>query len=125
MSEEKMIEIVNRIKSRRIELGMSYQDLAEKTGMSKSTLQRYETGAIRSIPLDKLEDLANALQMDPAFLVGFPSAEENYYLDPEVAQMAQEMATRPEMQIMFDASRNLTKEDIEIVTALIEKMSKK
>lgn len=125
MSEDKMLEIINRIKSRRIELGMSYQDLAEKTGMSKSTLQRYEAGAIKSIPLDKLEDLANALQMDPAFLVGFPTAVENYYLDPDAAQLAQELYTRPEMRVLFDASRNASKEDIEQVASLLEKLSNK
>ena len=54
MSEETMMEIVDRIKARRIELGYSYQDLADKTGMSKSTLQRYEAGAIKNIPLDKV-----------------------------------------------------------------------
>ena len=125
MSEDKWVEIINRMKNRRIELGMSYQDLADKTGMSKSTLQRYESGAIRSIPLDRLEDLANALQMDPAFLVGFPSAEENYYLDPEAAQLAQELFERPEMRVLFDASRNATKEDIEQVASLLEKLSNK
>ena len=125
MSEDKWVEIINRMKNRRLELGMSYQDLAEKTGMSKSTLQRYESGAIRSIPIDRLEDLANALQMDPAFLVGFPSAEENYYIDPAAAELAQELSQRPEMQIMFDASRNLSKDDIEIITALAEKLSNK
>lgn len=70
MSDEKMLAIINRIKTRRLELGLSYQDLAEKTGMSKSTLQRYETGAIKNIPLDKLEVLADALKMDPVRLIG-------------------------------------------------------
>lgn len=125
MSEDKWVEIINRMKSRRIELGMSYQDLAEKTGMSKSTLQRYESGAIRSIPLDRLEDLANALQMDPAFLVGFPSAEENYYLDPGAAELAQELYTRPEIRVLFDATRNAATEDIVAVANILEKMSNK
>lgn len=119
MSDDKWIEIINRIKNRRIELGLSYQDLADKTGMSKSTLQRYETGAIRSIPLDKLEDLANALEMDPAFLMGFPSAEENYYLDPGAAEMAQELYARPEIRVLFDASRNATAEDVQMAAELL------
>ena len=70
MSEDKMTEIVSRIKTRRLELGMSYQDLANKTGMSKSTLQRYEAGAIQNIPLDKLDVLSDALQIDPVQLIG-------------------------------------------------------
>ncbi|OEF96162.1 hypothetical protein BHF68_10270 [Desulfuribacillus alkaliarsenatis] len=52
-------------------LNLSYQDLAEKTGISKSTLQRYETGAIKSLGVDKLEILAEALKTTPAYLMGW------------------------------------------------------
>ncbi len=69
-----MSEIIDRIRTQRIYLGMSFQDVANITGMSKSTLQRYETGGIRNIPLDKLETLAKALQVTPAYLMGW---EEN------------------------------------------------
>ena len=41
---EKMQDIMSRMKKRREELDMSYQTLSDKVGISKSTLQRYETG---------------------------------------------------------------------------------
>lgn len=66
-----MKEIMERLKNRRVELDISYQELADKTGLSKSTLQRYETGSIKNMPLDKLEIVANALKVDPAFLMGW------------------------------------------------------
>lgn len=68
--------IVKRIKKRRLELEYSFQDLADKTNMSKSTLQRYETGAIKNLPLDKLEVLASALQTTPSYLMGWDEAKE-------------------------------------------------
>lgn len=75
MSEQytsiKMESIINRIKQRRNELNMSYQELADKTGLSKSTLQRYETGSIKNMPLDKLEELAKALDVKPSYLMGW------------------------------------------------------
>ncbi|WP_291244798.1 helix-turn-helix transcriptional regulator [Fournierella sp.] len=71
MSDDKMDAIRDRIRSRRLELGLSLQDLAERTGMSKSTLQRYETGSIKNLPLDKLEILAKALETTPKFLMGW------------------------------------------------------
>ena len=66
-----MDEIMERIKERRTQLGLSYQDLSDLTGMSKSTLQRYETGGIKNIPLDKLQVLATALQVTPEFIMGW------------------------------------------------------
>lgn len=71
INDKKFNDIMNRIQSKRIELKLSYQDLANKTGLSKSTLQRYETGSIRNIPLDKLEILANALEVSPMWIIGY------------------------------------------------------
>lgn len=68
---EKMYEIMRRMKNRREELNMSYQTLSEKVGISKSTLQRYETGFIKNMPVDKLEEIANALLVSPSYLMGW------------------------------------------------------
>ncbi|MDU2490433.1 MAG: helix-turn-helix domain-containing protein [Clostridium celatum] len=79
INDKKFNDIMNRIQSKRIELKLSYQDLANKTGLSKSTLQRYETGSIRNIPLDKLEILANALEVSPMWIIGYdiPTEKES------------------------------------------------
>ena len=68
---EKMLEIMERMKNRREELNMSYQALSDKVGISKSTLQRYETGYIKNMPIDKLEDIAKALCVSPSYLMGW------------------------------------------------------
>ncbi len=73
---EKMQEIMKRMKTRREELDMSYQTLSEKVGVSKSTLQRYETGYIKNMPVDKLEAIAEALQVSPSYLMGWDEQEK-------------------------------------------------
>ena len=60
-SEQMLNDIAARIKQRRIDLNLSLQAVADAADMSKSTLQRYETGSIKNIPLKKLDDLARAL----------------------------------------------------------------
>ncbi len=66
---DKHERIIERIKARRMQLDLSYQDLADKTGISKSTLQRYESGKIKNLPIDKLEILADALDTSPGYLM--------------------------------------------------------
>lgn len=56
-----------RLKERRLFLNMTYQDLADKTGISKSSLQRYETGSIKNIPYDKMFTLSEALEVSPEY----------------------------------------------------------
>ena len=63
--------IAQRIKQRRTELKLSLQDVADMTNMSRSTLQRYESGSIRNIPLQKLGVLASALQTSADWLLGW------------------------------------------------------
>lgn len=81
-------EIARRLKERREALGYSFQQLAELTGMSKSTLQRYESGAIKNIPLARLETLTTALQTTPEQLLGW--------------QMVQAMRNTPEKSALPD-----------------------
>ena len=49
-----------RLKSLRIDRGMSQKDLAEKSGVSLNAIARYETGDI-SMGLDKAYDLTTAM----------------------------------------------------------------
>lgn len=70
ISMDKSLKISEILKKRRKELSISYQDLAEKTGLSKSTLQRYETGYIKNIPVSKLEVLSEALGISAMDMIG-------------------------------------------------------
>lgn len=83
LDDSKIKNIMNRIQSRRLELKLSYQDLASKTNMSKSTLQRYETGSIKNMPVDKLGIIATALDVSPLWLLGFDENENNNKLSNE------------------------------------------
>ena len=54
-------EFSARLMRRRTELGLTYQELSNRTGISAATLQRYETGKIKKIPNTKLSLLAQGL----------------------------------------------------------------
>ena len=69
--DEKLLLTIKRLKQRRAECGLSYQGLSDKTGFSKSVLQRYETGAIEKISLSRLNVIAQALDVSPEWLAGF------------------------------------------------------
>lgn len=74
-------DIRNRISQKKTELNLSYQDMSDKTGLSKSTLQRYITGDIRNLGLDKLEILAKALDVSPSYLMGWEDENQDPILE--------------------------------------------
>ncbi len=111
--------IIKRIKERRLELGLSYQDIADATGLSKSTIQRYETGSIRKVPINQIEDLAKALHVTPNYLMGWDDSP-GYYTDIETAMLAQELKDNPEYKVMFDSTRDLDPKSVKEIIDFIK-----
>lgn len=60
-----------RIRTKREERNMGLTELAEKAHMSKQTLYKYENDIVTNIPSDKIEALANALEIAPSYLMGW------------------------------------------------------
>ncbi len=65
------MELGNRIKKKRLALGLTQEELAEKVGVKFAAIHKYENGIITNIPLDRVEAIANALNTTPAYLTGW------------------------------------------------------
>ena len=63
-------ETGKRIKERRKELNISAAMLAERIGLSKATIHRYENGDIKNIKMPVLEAMAGVLKVNPLWLIG-------------------------------------------------------
>lgn len=63
-------EIGVRIADRRIQLGFTMDDVAQRIGVAKSTIQRYEKGQINKIKLPVIESIASVLSVSPDWLIG-------------------------------------------------------
>ncbi len=66
-----------RIKTRRVQRGMTLLALAQAVGVREATVQRYESGAIRNIKQATLAKLAEALQTTPGWLMGWEEPAGN------------------------------------------------
>lgn len=119
------IQFINRLKSIMKERKITQTELAKRTGIRQSSISdwlndRYEPKQ------DKIYIIAKALNVSPAWLLGYdeniPTNEQssNYYLDAETAEYAEMLRTRPEMRMLFSASRGISKEDMEKAVEYIE-----
>lgn len=117
------MDFAGRLRELRMQKGLSQEELAKRLGLSNSAISMYERGS-RKPSLELLETLQEFFNVDIAYLLGQDKGNA-YYLDPEVAELARTLYERPEMRVLFDASRKATKEDIEAVANILEKMSNK
>ena len=60
-----------RIKQRRLDLGLSADAIADALGKNRATIYRYESNDIGKLPINILEPLAKALKTTPAYLMGW------------------------------------------------------
>lgn len=65
------MELKDRIKARRLELGLTLEEVSDKLDIGRSTLHKYESGTISNIPTDKIEKLAKILKTTPVSLLGW------------------------------------------------------
>lgn len=94
-----MLETISRmIRDRRLALGLTIEELAERSGSSYSFISRIERGKIDNLKLKKLNDIANALGLtmsdlfiDPN-LTGVQTLELMKYLATLPSEKREEVA---------------------------------
>ena len=118
------------IKKNRLELNLTLEDVAKAVGVSKSTVQRWESGQINNMRRDRIDALSKILQISPLMFVD-TSCENHidtpapaYYLDPETAEIAEELHKRKDMRMLFHAAKSSTPEDVKMVTDMLERFKK-
>lgn len=193
--------IGERIKQRRIELGLSVDEVAEKLGKNRATVYRYESNEIENLPVGTLEPLAKILETTPAQLMGWEYEEQDenyrrifarnlnrflkingknqadiamllnvsqtavstwckgiklprmdkvqaladyfginksdlledkgtqeehnsYYIDKYAKELAQFLFKNPEYRVLFDAAKDVSADDLEMVKTIIDKFKK-
>lgn len=80
------MEFKDKIKSRRVELGLTLEEIAKMIGVSTPTIQRYESGEIQNMRRDKVKKLADALQLSPAYLMGWETDIKKIYNNKPIQQ---------------------------------------
>ena len=72
--------IGEKIKKRRTELGLTADELGAKINKDRATIYRYESSEIENMPVPIIAPLAQALNISPAYLMGWTD-EENLIIE--------------------------------------------
>lgn len=65
------MKLQDRIKERRLALGMTLMDVANALGVKEATVQRYESGEIKNPKHDTVLEMAKIFRCSPAYLMGW------------------------------------------------------
>ena len=106
----------NIFKRLRTSSRLTQAKMAEKLGISRSTIGMYETGA-REPDFETLEKIADFFNVDTDYLLGrtektsiLPETIGHYYLNNETREIAQEVFENPELRSLFHVARDIPPE---------------
>ena len=114
-----------RVKERRIELGWTQEELAEKMGYkSKSSINKIELG-INDVTQSKIIKFAEVMNTSVEYLMGWddavPTSEhQTGYYNPETAKAHQDMYDDPNLHALMDAAKDCRPEYIKSAIQLLK-----
>lgn len=114
-----MCEIANKIKARRLELGLTLEDVAKAVGVGRSTVRKWETGLIKNMGRDKIAALAKVLQISPVDLVPADGSSKS-----EDEERLEALHQNPRLGLLFDRSRKMSHEDVEFMLQMADRILK-
>lgn len=86
MIELKYKEIGLKIKEKRKSLNLTQLELADKVGLTESSISRYESGKIATMPTSTINKICSVLRIEPSELLGLtPESAFEYDLKDVLA----------------------------------------
>lgn len=114
---------IEYIKEEKKRQGLTNEELSNKSGIPLGTLNKILSGHTPDPQFETVKAICKALGISLATLDEYES-QNGYYLGPEAAEIAQEVQQRPELKILFDASRKVSADDLELVINMIDRLKK-
>ena len=108
-----------RLKELRIANGFGQKEVAAWIGVSDSSIRKYESGERTPDP-NAIKTLARQFNVSTDYLLGNDAPQHEYYHDPEVAAIAQEMHDNPDIKVLFHATKGMKKKSIEEIRKFVE-----
>lgn len=98
-------------------------ELSQKLGVSPASVSHWTSG--RSTPrMDKVDEMCSIFGCHRSDLITDKGEDSPYYLNRYAEELAEFLHQDPSYKILFDASRKVRPEDIQLVAELLDRFRK-
>lgn len=103
------------------ERGVKPADVAKATGIKPPTFTAWKNGKY-NLKADKIQKIADYFGVPVGYF--YEDADPDYYFNEDTQRLADEMATKPGLRVLFDASRDLSEDSLKMFAQMIETFKK-
>lgn len=125
MSDEDYRRIFARNLNKYMEICNKKQaDIINDLGINKSAISTWINGT-RMPRMDKVQALADYFGINKSDLLeDKPEHDSSYYINEDAKELAQFLFKNPEYRVLFDAAKDVSADDLEMVKTIIDKFKK-
>ena len=108
------MDTVERVRKAIKESGMTNAMVERRCGFANG----YINGLRKStMPADRLQKIAELLNVSYEYLLTGeePEQKDGYYINPEAAEMAQQIYDNKDLRLLFDAAKDVTPEQLKLL----------
>lgn len=117
------MDIGKIIKDRRLELGLTLEEIGKSVGVSKSTVQKWENGYISNMKRDKISALSKILDISPVSLIIGEQEETPSPSKPIKKEDEQELLKLKQIISKELFAKKYTQRDLQIIRGLMDTLS--
>ena len=125
MSESEQRKIFSKNLNRYLAYsGKLQKEVADAIGVSPQTFNTWTQGI--AVPrMGKVQLLADYFHIQKSDLLEEKTEREGYYIDPQTAEIAQQIYEDKELRALFDAARDASPEDLQAVHMMLKALKAK
>lgn len=103
------------LKELRLERGLTQEEVGKIIGVQKAAIQKYEKGDVENMKQESIKILAKYYGVTTDYLLGVEKKP-----DSQLEEYLETLKTRPELKMLFNLTKDATREDIEKAVKVIE-----
>ena len=119
-----MSDLYNRIEELCKENNESITTMCRESGASRASLSDLKVGRKQNLSAETLSKIAAHFGVSVDYLLGKEKEKPLINGDEELTEYVEMLKNRPECRMLFQLSKNATKEDVEAAVRIIEALRK-
>lgn len=125
-----MANMYERIEGLCKDRGITITEMCRELKINRSSLSELKQGRAKSLSTDKVVKIARFFGVTAEYIVDednsimLETQNQPVYLDQETRDIIDTLRSRPEIKLLFNSAKNVSKDDVDFAIKMLEKFKK-